>query len=144
MILRHAIKLTLCSSLVYKAGVKMEDFLPDKRAQLNAVTSCVLLRECKVCSIKMTVLAWDAVSRFARHRKFVQMLNVNCADALHMFFLIVLLDLMHLITYAISLCPERFTWPTNFSAFFFYLQTPFIQFIVFLRNVNSFASSTLY
>lgn len=47
----------------------MEDFLPDKRAQLNAVTSYVLLRECKVCSIKMTVLACDVVSRFARYRK---------------------------------------------------------------------------
>jgi len=87
VILRHAIKLTLCSSLVYRAGVKMEDFLPDKRAQLNAVTSCVLLRECKVCSIKMTVLAWDVVSRFARHRKFIQMLKANCPDALHMLFL---------------------------------------------------------
>ncbi len=69
MILRHAIKLTLCSSLVYRAGVKMEDFLPDKHPQLNAVNSYVLLRECKVCSIKMTVLACDVVSRFARYRK---------------------------------------------------------------------------
>lgn len=80
VILRHAIKLTLCSSLVYRAGVKMEDFLPDKHAQLNAVTSHVLLRECKVCSIKMTVLACDVVSCFARYRTFEHLAAENASS----------------------------------------------------------------